>query len=160
MTKRECAVIMTYTGAVMLTGDDLQYFYEYIAELMGRPVFTHELAALADDLKEKAKPDFIRLCREAVQDESFHCIAVILSDMQRQLDDLNMSHNKLCEKIAKSKAADETSNLSEVAGCDEFICKECGIHLTNWERVDGNMWAEEYEFKFCPNCGKVVRGYA
>lgn len=69
MTKRECAVIMVYTGTCMLTGDDLDYFYEYISELMGRPVYTHELPALADDLKEKAKPDFIRLCREATEPE-------------------------------------------------------------------------------------------
>lgn len=67
MTKRECAVIMAYTGICALTGDDLDYFYEYIAELMGRPICTHELPAIADDLKEKAKPDFIRLCREAAE---------------------------------------------------------------------------------------------
>lgn len=120
MTKRECAVIMTYTGICMLNGDDLKYFYEYIAELIGRPVYTHEILALSDDLKEKAKPDFIRLCRESAAD-------------------------------------DETSNLSEVSGCDQFICKECGLHLEDWYRLDGAAWLEEYEFKFCPNCGRKVR---
>lgn len=123
MTKRECAVIMSFTGVAMLKGDDLDIFYQYLADVMGRPIFSHEIAILADEIKESARPDFIRICREAA-------------------------------------AADETINLSEVADCDQFICKECGINLTNWERVDGNMWAEEYEFKFCPNCGRKVRGYA
>ena len=67
MTKRECAVIMTYTGVCMLTGDDINYFYEYIDELIGIPIFSHETPALSDYLKEKAKPDFIRLCREAAE---------------------------------------------------------------------------------------------
>ena len=67
MTKRECAVIMTYTGVCMLTGDDIKYFYEYIAELIERPAFSHEIPSLSDDLKEKAKPDFIRICREAAE---------------------------------------------------------------------------------------------
>lgn len=152
MTKRECAVIMTYTGAWMLTGDDLQYFYEYIAELMGRPVFTHELAALADDLKEKAKPDFIRLCREAVQDESFHCIAVTLSDMQRQLDDLNMSHNKLCDHIAKSKVGAERHGRWNYRHEDDWCyCTACG---TDAEGSDGECLETDY----CPHCGARMDG--
>ena len=39
MTKRECAVIMAFTGVCMLKGDDLKYFYEYVFEIMGRPIF-------------------------------------------------------------------------------------------------------------------------
>lgn len=124
MTKRECAVIMAYTGTVMLTGDDLKYFYDYIAELMGRPVYTHEIHARADDLKEKAKPDFIRLCREAAAD-------------------------------------DEAENMTALATCDKFICSECEIVLEDWKKMesddDGEEWETEYEFKFCPNCGRKVR---
>ena len=49
----------------MCAGENLKYFYEYVSELMGRPVYTHEFAALADEIKERAKDDFIRLCRTA-----------------------------------------------------------------------------------------------
>lgn len=119
MTKRECAVIMTYTGVVMLTGDDSKYFYQYIAELMGRPVYTHEIHTLADDLKEKAKPDFIRLCREA--------------------------------------AAEDTVELHKVSSrpkSEQYVCISCG-EFCYYPHCKAGI-----QYRFCPNCGKKVRGYA
>ena len=67
MTKRECAIVQAYTGVVMLAGENLGYFYDYIMELMGRPLWTHEFADenVARTIKERAKPDFIELCRTA-----------------------------------------------------------------------------------------------
>ena len=70
MTKRECAIVMAYTGICMCAGENLKYFYKYVSELMGRPVYTHELAALADEIKERAKDDFIKLCRTAGESEA------------------------------------------------------------------------------------------
>ena len=66
MTDREKAIVMAYTGVCMLTGDKLSVFYEYVEGIMGRPVYTHEMGTkVVDDLiKEKARPDFIALCRE------------------------------------------------------------------------------------------------
>ena len=61
MTDREKAIVMAYTGIAMLTGDKITEFYKYLAELYGRPVYTHELMAL--DIKNKAKEDFLVLCR-------------------------------------------------------------------------------------------------
>lgn len=69
MTKRECAVIMAFTGVTMLKGDDLEYFYQYVYEIMGRPLLTHELPEYADEIKEKAKPDFIMLCADATNEK-------------------------------------------------------------------------------------------
>lgn len=65
MTDREKAIVMAYTGVTMLAGDKLDLFYQYIEEIIGRPVFTHELATqeMTDIIKEKSKPDFIDLCR-------------------------------------------------------------------------------------------------
>lgn len=62
MTDREKAIVMAYTGTCMLAGDKLKIFYEYLNELYGRPVFTHEIISL--NIKEKAKPDFLKLCRD------------------------------------------------------------------------------------------------
>ena len=62
MTDREKAIVMAYTGACMLEGDKLDEFYRYLAELYGRPVYTHELIAL--DIEHKSKPDFLKLCDE------------------------------------------------------------------------------------------------
>lgn len=66
MTNREKAVITAYTGVCMLYGDEFQHFHKYVAELMGRPVFNYELAnkAIWDEIKEKATPDFLKLCAE------------------------------------------------------------------------------------------------
>ena len=64
MTDREKAIVMAYTGACMLTGDKLQIFHKYVEEIMGRPIWTHEMAQLADEIKEKSKDDFMALCAD------------------------------------------------------------------------------------------------
>ena len=66
MTDREKAIVMAYTGVTMLIDDKLDIFYKYLAELFGRPVFTHELAMdeMEKAIKEKSYADFIKLCRE------------------------------------------------------------------------------------------------
>ena len=66
MTDKEKAIVTAYTGITMLTGDKLSIFYEYIESILGRPVWTHELAdkEVWNEIKEKSKADFLRLCRE------------------------------------------------------------------------------------------------
>ena len=57
MTKREAAVVMAFTGVALLVGDDFTYFHKYVEELMGRPVWTHELPTLEDEIKRRAYPE-------------------------------------------------------------------------------------------------------
>jgi len=66
MTDREKAIVMAYTGICMLAGDKFQIFHKYVEDIMGRPVYTHEMGTkVVDDLiKEKARPDFIALCAD------------------------------------------------------------------------------------------------
>ena len=64
MTDREKAVFMAYSGIVTLTGDKLGVYYDYVSELMGRPIYTHEMPMLADEIRRAAKKDFISICRE------------------------------------------------------------------------------------------------
>lgn len=71
MTDRERAIVMAYTGVVMLTGDRLNEYYRYLAELYGRPVYTHELLTL--DIQEKSKHDFIELCKEEPTCNNDYC---------------------------------------------------------------------------------------
>ena len=68
MTKQECAIVMAHTGICMLAGEDFSIFHKYVEDIMGRPVFTHEMGigAIADEIKEKSKADFLELCRSAV----------------------------------------------------------------------------------------------
>lgn len=70
MTKRECAIIMAYTGVCMLKGDNLKYFYEYVSELMGKPMHTSEIGEQADIIKALAKDDFFELCATATDGET------------------------------------------------------------------------------------------
>lgn len=69
MTKHECAVVMAYTGTSMLVGKDFGIYHKYVEDIMGRPVWTHEMYGLAEEIKNRAREDFLRLCREAVNDE-------------------------------------------------------------------------------------------
>lgn len=63
LTKRQAAVIGAFTGLLCGPFDDL---HAYIEEILGRPVFTHELgsAALAEQIKLAAKADFLALCAD------------------------------------------------------------------------------------------------
>lgn len=69
MTDKEKAIVMAYTGACMLTGDKFQIFHRYVEEIMGRPIWTHEMAQLADEIKEKSKDDFMKLCADESEKE-------------------------------------------------------------------------------------------
>ena len=61
MTKYEAAVVMAFTGATLLVGDDFHYFHKYVEYLMGRPVWIHELAFLANEIKCRATPDMMAI---------------------------------------------------------------------------------------------------
>lgn len=63
MTKKEAVVIEAYTGVCMLTGEDRNLFFKYINQLMGRKVYMYETLALEREIKEKAEPDFIKICK-------------------------------------------------------------------------------------------------
>ena len=78
MTKHEAAVFTAFTGIMFLSGEDFGIFHQYAEKLLGRTlpkqvthlmyddsIYTHELGMLGDELREKARPDFMRICREA-----------------------------------------------------------------------------------------------
>lgn len=66
MTDKEKAIVMAHTGICMLTGEKFSVFHKYIEDIMGRPVWTHELAdrRVWDQIKEKSATDFLKLCEE------------------------------------------------------------------------------------------------
>lgn len=66
MTDKEKAIVLAHTGTCMLTGEKYKVFHTYIEDIMGRPVYTHELAtqSISDEIKEKSRDDFIKLCME------------------------------------------------------------------------------------------------
>lgn len=64
MTDKEKAIVMAYTGVCMLTSEKFQIFHKYVEDLMGRPVWTHELGFLGEVIKEKSQADFIAICED------------------------------------------------------------------------------------------------
>lgn len=72
MTDRERAIVMAYTGIVMLSGEKFSIFHKYVEEIMGRPVWTHEMGIelIAEEIKAKAKPDFLELCANGSEENN------------------------------------------------------------------------------------------
>ena len=62
MTRRESAILSAFTGILCGPFDAV---HEYIEQILGRPVFTHELAdkKLFEVIKEKAEPDFLNIVK-------------------------------------------------------------------------------------------------
>jgi hypothetical protein len=60
MTLHEKVVLSAYTGILMC---DFWEVHKYIEKLLGRPVWSHELASedLLAEIKEKAKNDFLKI---------------------------------------------------------------------------------------------------
>jgi len=52
----------------MLKGSDLKYLYNYLSGFIGRPVYSHEIPAVAESYKEQIREDFLALCRNAADD--------------------------------------------------------------------------------------------
>ena len=68
MTKRECAIVTAYTDIAMLKGSDLKYLYDYLSGFIGRPVYSHEIPAVAMNYREQIREDFLSLCRNATDE--------------------------------------------------------------------------------------------
>lgn len=121
MTKRECAIVMAFTGTAMLKGDDLDVFYQYLSEIMGRPVYTHEIGILADEIKESARADFIQLCSEAACDRT-----MTNGDRIRQMTD-----DELCDFL-------DGFLCYEIECCraEDIECRDCKIKWLKKEAKD------------------------
>ena len=52
MTDREKAIVMAHTGICMLTGDKFQIFHKYVEDILGRPVWTHDIGFFENEIKE------------------------------------------------------------------------------------------------------------
>lgn len=70
MTDKEKAIVMAHTGICMLAADKFQIFHKYVEDIMNRPIMTHELGWLRDEIKEKSKADFMALCTNESSSEN------------------------------------------------------------------------------------------
>ena len=58
MTRYEATVVSAYTGYLIGNTDDL---YDYLSELIGRPIYTHEIPSVLDEYHSKIRQDFVML---------------------------------------------------------------------------------------------------
>lgn len=58
MTLNQACILTGFTGKTLTVGRNWGDFQDYASELIGRPLFTHELSFYADEIKEKAGKDF------------------------------------------------------------------------------------------------------
>ena len=155
MTDREKAIVMAHTGICMLEGEKLGVFYQYLNELYGRPVYTHEWVTL--DIKEKSKPDFLQLCKEEEPDGwtvsrmDNHTISRQAAiDALEKRTHLTWEHLKIIYPMLDV--------LEELPSAERRGRWEFNIDDNRWSWDNPYMcdqcgeWAEK-AFKFCPNCG-------
>ena len=64
MTRREATIVSAYTGYFIGGLDDL---YKYLSELIGRPIYTHEIPSVLKEYHRRIKQDFVAL---EVEDET------------------------------------------------------------------------------------------
>lgn len=62
-TKKEAAIISAFTGIMV---GEFKDFHEYVENLFGYSIFTHQFAdkSFAEKIKELSRPDFMKLCEE------------------------------------------------------------------------------------------------
>jgi len=145
MTDKEKAVVMAYTGIAMLTGDKFEIFHKYVEEIMNRPVFTHELATYAEEIKERAKFDFLALCaEEELPDATF--------ELHR--DDMFSGGCYLQCTRCKWKFSGGAYKILE----HDNYCPHCGAKIKRPEEPDGITLTfnvdkiEKFEDASCENC--------
>lgn len=147
MTDREKAIITAYTGITMLTGEKFSIFHKYIEDLLGRPVWTHELATKAvwNEIKEKSKPDFLKLCADEIDN------APTVEPPEWQYEWLK----RMVEEVVRPKGEWEeiTTNPPEFLGHRFYICSKCGREIdvmTPDESLD--------DYPYC-HCGaRMIKG--
>ena len=181
MTKHECAIVTAHTGITMLRGDDLKYLYHYLSEIIGRPVFSHEIPAVCEQFRDQIKADFIALCRNAsddivCDDESKTALAKM---PEVRLIDANAAADKIMREIETH--ADETgigaaailiAFARALRDETDFPTIEPEVRHGRWKKKNGEIyctnckkckWSESFElmlrrFNFCPNCGARMDG--
>ena len=150
MTDREKAIIMAYTGVCTLIGNKFSIFHEYVEDILCRPVQTIEMGmeSVADEIKEKARPDFLKLCEED-QEPCGDCISREKAlQIIRAWFDREATPSDLKNEIEQLPPVTPQPKMGHWIYTGDYItdgmlkCSECGF-----EHDVSEM------FSYCPNCG-------
>lgn len=119
MTDKEKAIVMAHTGVVMLRGDKYRIFLNYVENLLNKPIWTHQLVTLADEIREKSRNDFIKLCEESTLEcaPGDYCISIqaaIEAMYKLEQDDIDLYGCKIPEGFDSAPAIEALKNLKSI----------------------------------------------
>lgn len=71
---------------------------------------------------------------------------------------------KIIAAIEEADKEQSTVNISPNNPVDGFLCEKCGFEAEDWSAIERDeeyqdMNYYEFEFKYCPRCGKKVIDY-
>ena len=139
MTNKEKAIIMAHTGICMLAGEDFDIYHEYIQEIMGRPVYTHELAekSVMDEIAQKSRNDFIMICKK------------------KEVDSRMEGKPPVFEERESTQAIDYADGSGEmkIIRYADWLCPVCGWFVG--ERYIPRMHSQQ-KSDFCSRCGQAI----
>lgn len=141
MTKQEAIILSAYTGYLLV--DNFDDVHEFIEKLLGRPVWTHQLAdpELQKEIREKCKPILPRVSKAYRTGEQQACD--------------KCEHNPVCGKFRATGG---------VKKCEHFKEERRGRWISH--NKGQNNWVECSEcntvgspfWKCCPVCTADMRG--
>lgn len=139
MTNREKAIIMAHTGICMLEGEDFDIYHRYIQEIMGRPVYTHELAekSVMDEITEKSRTDFLSISRRQEADSRMEGKQPVFREQ---------------ESVMAFDYADGTGEMKKIKYAD-WLCPFCGWFVG--ERYLPRMHSQQ-KSDYCSRCGQAI----
>ena len=168
MTDKEKAIVMAYTGICMLSGDKFQIFHKYVEEIMDRPVYTHEMAikAIDNDIKEKAKADFIALCAEQEPCDDWYDIPSDEMTLEQARQAVKVLRKKLIEHLKQGPKywIDKDNRIYKMTNDIPSVSQKVGKwKVTPMSKISYCSICDELiknipssivtQFKYCPNCG-------
>ena len=169
MTDREKAIITAYTGITMLTGEKFSIFHKYVEDILGRSVWTHELAdrAIWEEIKEKSKADFLALCAESEPEMPKYIIKenkVRLIDANTLKERIQLAPNKNNETWDElyDSIIYEIDNAPTVCGNNPKWCESCVSKGKCASTRPQKKWIKIFENPFtngyvCPFCGHIIQ---
>lgn len=163
MTDREKAIVMAHTGICMLAGEKFGVFHAYIEDIMGRPVYTHELAiqSISDEIKEKSRDDFIKLCMKEQKPckDAISRQAVLDLIEHYNSDGLGSVFYGYEEGVKFADAVNKLPPVTPQRKIGHWIVHEKPHGIRYLECPFCNIWyLNEHLIRnsYCPNCGNKL----
>lgn len=159
MTLKEKVICEAYTGICFCTGEDRNELYKYLAEKMGRPVYSHEFATNFEKIRDISREDFVKVCKgdysEPQKETVRHGEWITTTkhkwrtDKNGEIDESAWGHEyhngPVCEICGFSPCIHCCPGYDEDEDCyKHFICSVCGRH-------------EEEKHPYC-HCGAKMDG--